>query len=155
MLLRQTQWMLDDVAFDLPAGRVTPQKRTELAEILEQLAELVRAAPTVIEVQQHQDSGKVTRLTRSEIDMPRRRALHTHTVASYTHNMGQHPHKEIRKALADAEDAGLTVKQSSGHAWGDIHCGCGNRIAVYTTPKDPENGAKLIRRFTRNHKEHR
>jgi hypothetical protein len=42
VLLRQTQWLLDDVAHDLPAGRVTPDKGEELAGILESLAALVR-----------------------------------------------------------------------------------------------------------------
>jgi hypothetical protein len=42
VLIRQTQWLLDDVAHDLPAGRVTPEKGEELAGILESLAPLVR-----------------------------------------------------------------------------------------------------------------
>ncbi|SFB51187.1 hypothetical protein SAMN05216266_11539 [Amycolatopsis marina] len=42
VLIRQTQWLLDDVAHDLPAERVTPEKGEELARILEDLAALVR-----------------------------------------------------------------------------------------------------------------
>lgn len=42
VLIRQTQWLLDDVAHDLPAGRVSPEKGVELAAILESLAALVR-----------------------------------------------------------------------------------------------------------------
>ncbi|SFB50421.1 hypothetical protein SAMN05216266_114185 [Amycolatopsis marina] len=42
VLLRQTQWLLDDVAHDLPAGRVTPEKGAELAGLLEDLAALIR-----------------------------------------------------------------------------------------------------------------
>lgn len=42
VLLRQTQWLLDDVAHDLPAGRLTEAKRAELAGLLEDLATLVR-----------------------------------------------------------------------------------------------------------------
>jgi hypothetical protein len=42
VLIRQTQWLLDDVAHDLPAGRVTPAKGEELAGILESLAALIR-----------------------------------------------------------------------------------------------------------------
>lgn len=42
VLLRQTQWLLDDAAHDLPAGRVSPEKGAELANILESLAALVR-----------------------------------------------------------------------------------------------------------------
>lgn len=42
VLIRQTQWLLDDVSHDLPAGRVTPERGEELARILEDLAALVR-----------------------------------------------------------------------------------------------------------------
>ena len=49
VVLRQTQWLLDDVAHDLPAGRLAPERRAELATILEDLATLVRNAPTTID----------------------------------------------------------------------------------------------------------
>jgi hypothetical protein len=49
VLLRQTQWLLDEVAHDLPAGRLRPEKRDELATILEQLAVLVRSTPTTVD----------------------------------------------------------------------------------------------------------
>lgn len=42
VLLRQTQWALDDAARDLPAGRLTAEKSEELAAILDDLAALVR-----------------------------------------------------------------------------------------------------------------
>ncbi|MGH3910825.1 MAG: hypothetical protein ACRDRM_08320 [Pseudonocardiaceae bacterium] len=44
VLLRQAQWALDDAAHDFPAGRVTPGRRAELAETLEALAVVLRAA---------------------------------------------------------------------------------------------------------------
>lgn len=44
ILLRQTQWALDDAAHDFPAGRASAQRREELAESLEALAALVRAS---------------------------------------------------------------------------------------------------------------
>ncbi|MGH3907695.1 MAG: hypothetical protein ACRDTE_26470 [Pseudonocardiaceae bacterium] len=44
VLLRQTQWALDEAAHDFPAGRGTPQRREELAAILEGLAVIVRAS---------------------------------------------------------------------------------------------------------------
>ncbi len=44
VLLRQTQWALDDAAHDFPAGRGTPQRRYELAGTLEALAAIVRAS---------------------------------------------------------------------------------------------------------------
>ncbi|MGH3905155.1 MAG: hypothetical protein ACRDTE_13350 [Pseudonocardiaceae bacterium] len=44
VLLRQTQWALDEAAHDFPAGRVTPTRREELAVTLESLAAIVRAS---------------------------------------------------------------------------------------------------------------
>ena len=47
VLLRQTQWALDEAAHEVGAGRATPQGRAELAGTLEALAAIVRAsAPT-------------------------------------------------------------------------------------------------------------
>lgn len=43
VLLRTAQWMFDDLAHDLPAGRVTPDRLTDLATLLERLAGLLRA----------------------------------------------------------------------------------------------------------------
>src|SRR6059036_2858637 len=76
---------------------------------------------------------------------PRGVAYYQHLL--YTNNMSRHPHKEIRKALAEAEAAGLTVAETSGHTWGYVSCSCGRRIAVYSTGRNPEHGAKLIRGF--------
>ena len=42
VLLRQAQWTLDDVAHDLPAGRVTPEACEELATMLEALVMAIR-----------------------------------------------------------------------------------------------------------------
>lgn len=44
VLFRQLQWMLDDAAYDFPAGRATPRRREELAGSLEALAAIVRAS---------------------------------------------------------------------------------------------------------------
>ncbi len=44
VLLRQTQWALDEAAHDFPTGRVTPTRREELAVTLESLAAIVRAS---------------------------------------------------------------------------------------------------------------
>lgn len=43
VLLRQTQWLLDDAAYDIPAGRYHQSKRDELANVLEYVAGVVRA----------------------------------------------------------------------------------------------------------------
>lgn len=68
----------------------------------------------------------------------------------YTHNV----HKEVRKAIDDAERAGLSIVRACGHTWGYIACSCGQRIPVYSTGKAPEYGAKLIRRFIDKHGKH-
>ncbi|MGH4025486.1 MAG: hypothetical protein ACRDRV_13005 [Pseudonocardiaceae bacterium] len=44
VLLRQTQWALDEAAHDVGAGRATPQGREDLADSLEALAAMVRAS---------------------------------------------------------------------------------------------------------------
>lgn len=44
VLLRQTQWALDEAAHDVGAGRATPQGRAELAGSLEALAAILRAS---------------------------------------------------------------------------------------------------------------
>lgn len=46
VLFRQTQWALDEAAHDFPAGRVTEQRREELAASLDALALIVRASTT-------------------------------------------------------------------------------------------------------------
>ena len=65
--------------------------------------------------------------------------------------MANHPNKEIRAALASAEAAGWTVKKSGprAHAWGTMRCGHGHKtcwMAVYSTPRNPQNHAKQIER---------
>jgi hypothetical protein len=75
---------------------------------------------------------------------------------SYTHNTaGRGLHKEIRKAIAEAEKAGLRVVTFSGHTWGQVECPCGQHIKIYSTGKNPEFGAKLIHGFIRRHRDHR
>lgn len=49
VLLRQTQWLLDDIARELPKGSVTAAKKDELAAILETLAALLRREHLVLE----------------------------------------------------------------------------------------------------------
>lgn len=51
VLLRQTQWMLDEAARQVSAGQFTPAKANELAGILESLASHMRQTygPTVID----------------------------------------------------------------------------------------------------------
>jgi hypothetical protein len=65
-----------------------------------------------------------------------------------------HPKKEIEKALREAEDAGLTVSDASGHG----HCThviSGDQphpFRVWSTPKNTDNHAKQIRRHIRRNR---
>ncbi|MEV8610315.1 hypothetical protein AB0383_20710 [Amycolatopsis sp. NPDC051373] len=68
---------------------------------------------------------------------------------------GKPLHKEIRKALAEAERAGFTIEPKSGHTYAWLVCSpCGQHAPVYSTGRDPENGAKIIRRFIAKHRDH-
>lgn len=73
----------------------------------------------------------------------------------------KHPNKEIRAAIAHAVEQGWTVKEASSrsHSWGQIYCPnrdsncrCGEFCitSIWSTPKNPSNHAKLIRRVVDN-----
>ena len=52
VLLRQTQWALDEVAHDLPAGRCSSEDREALAVLLEELTAALRreeVMPSVVD----------------------------------------------------------------------------------------------------------
>ena len=55
VVLRQTQWILDDAAHGLPTGRFPTDKRRELASVLESLAVLLHesAGHVVIDSADH------------------------------------------------------------------------------------------------------
>ena len=69
----------------------------------------------------------------------------------------KHPNKHIEAALAHAEAAGWRIKVGGGsaHAWGvmycphnDPECRCGEFCvtSIWSTPGNPENHAKQLRR---------
>jgi hypothetical protein len=62
----------------------------------------------------------------------------------------RHPDKHIEAAVRYAEGLGWRVRKSKGHAWGRLLCPAGTRdgciISVWSTPRDPENHARHIRR---------
>lgn len=68
--------------------------------------------------------------------------------------IGQPLHKEIRKVLDEADDAGFRFTRKSGHTYGWVICSCGQHVQVFSTGKNPENGAKVIRRFITKHRSH-
>lgn len=65
--------------------------------------------------------------------------------------MSRHPNKEIESALEHAREKGLTVvKSPRGHCWGVIRCPFGRggcQKSVWSTPRNPEQHARDIRRF--------
>ncbi len=65
----------------------------------------------------------------------------------------RHPKKDIRRALEDAEDAGLVVATATGHRWGYIRCPeCKETdLSVWSTPRVPEHHAAAIYRFITRH----
>lgn len=75
-----------------------------------------------------------------------------------------HPNKEIEDALRYAEQNGWRVMLGGSHAWGKIYCPyndkdcrCGEFCitSVWSTPKNPANHAKQLRRVVNNCARHR
>jgi hypothetical protein len=62
----------------------------------------------------------------------------------------RHKNKEIEAAVRYAESKGWTCAAASGHAWGILWCphpqrsGC--HFSIWSTPRNPVNFARLIRR---------
>jgi len=46
------------------------------------------------------------------------------------------------------------VRELSGHTWGRVECSCGKHVKVFSTGRNPEQGAKLIRKFIAKHRGH-
>lgn len=70
-----------------------------------------------------------------------------------------HPKKDVEEALKHAEDNGWRVEQGGSHAWGKIYCPynddecrCGEFCitSVWSTPKNPGNHARALRRVVDN-----
>jgi len=66
-----------------------------------------------------------------------------------------HPKKEVEDALRHAEEHGWRIEVGGGHAWGRIYCPynqyecrCGEFCiaSVWSTPKNPGNHARALRR---------
>ncbi len=71
----------------------------------------------------------------------------------------KHPKKEVEDALQYAEDAGWRVSVGGSHAWGRIYCPfndsecrCGEFCiaSIWSTPRNPGNHARQIRRVVDN-----
>ena len=70
-----------------------------------------------------------------------------------------HKNKEIAAAIKYAEDHGWRIEEGGSHAWGKMYCPqnssdcrCGEfcKQSIWSTPKNAENHAKLIRRVVDN-----
>jgi hypothetical protein len=68
----------------------------------------------------------------------------------------RHPKKEVEEALAYAESRGWRVEVGGSHAWGRIYCPyddsecrCGEFCiaSIWSTPRNPGNHARQIRRL--------
>ena len=62
----------------------------------------------------------------------------------------RHTDKHIEQVVAYAESLGWIWKPSDGHPWGRLFCPFANRegciLSVWSTPKNPQNFARLLRR---------
>lgn len=66
----------------------------------------------------------------------------------------RHQRKQVEAALRFAEAEGCTVEVShSGHTWGLVVAPNGQRLRVWSTSKDPDVAARMIRRFATGNKE--
>ena len=70
-----------------------------------------------------------------------------------------HQNKEIAAALEYADSKGWRIVEGGSHAWGQMYCPyndkecrCGEfcRASIWSTPKNPENHARQIRRIVDN-----
>jgi hypothetical protein len=66
-----------------------------------------------------------------------------------------HPRSQVRRALGEADSAGLKVvpTKAHGHSWGYIDCpNCEGRFWVWSTPRNADDHASDIRRFIHKHR---
>ncbi len=73
--------------------------------------------------------------------------------------MRKHQHKKITEVLEYAQEQGWSIQESRGRSWGKVSCPyndnkCRKRKYclknVYTTPKNPENKARELKRIIQN-----
>lgn len=71
----------------------------------------------------------------------------------------KHPNKDVESAIAHAQAQGWRVDLGGAHAWGkmycpynDEECRCGIHCitSIWSTPKNPGNFAKQLRRVVGN-----
>jgi hypothetical protein len=71
----------------------------------------------------------------------------------------KHPNKDVESAIAHAQAQGWRIDLGGAHAWGkmycpynDEECRCGIHCitSIWSTPKNPGNFAKQLRRVVDN-----
>jgi hypothetical protein len=69
---------------------------------------------------------------------------------------GRHPKKAIADALARLDAQQILIEEiHRGHRWGRIVCrGCGQDLAIFSTPQVPETNARPIDRSATQHASH-
>ena len=66
----------------------------------------------------------------------------------------RHQRKEVEAALRFAEQEGCSVEVLLvGHTWGQVVAPNGQRLRVWSTPKNADVAARMIRRFALANKE--
>ena len=66
----------------------------------------------------------------------------------------RHQRKQVEQALRYAESEGCEVEVlHAGHTWGPVVAPNGQRLRVWSTPKDADIAARLIRRFVQKNQE--
>jgi lysophospholipid acyltransferase (LPLAT)-like uncharacterized protein len=66
----------------------------------------------------------------------------------------RHQRKQVEAALRFAEEEGCVVEvRHSGHTWGHVVAPNGQRFRVWSTPKDADVAALMIRRFVLGNRE--
>jgi hypothetical protein len=66
----------------------------------------------------------------------------------------RHQRKQVEQALRFAEGEGCEVEvRHAGHTWGHVVAPNGQRLRVWSTPKNADVAARLIRRFAQKNKE--
>ena len=66
----------------------------------------------------------------------------------------RHQRKQVEAALRFAEEQGCFIEvRHAGHTWGHVVAVNGQRLRVWSTPKDADVAARMIRRFVLRNQE--
>ena len=66
----------------------------------------------------------------------------------------RHQRKQVEAALRFAEEQGFSVEvHHAGHTWGHVIAPNGQHLRVWSTPKDADVAARMIRRFVLRNEE--